>query len=93
MLKTTFNLFSKLLFMLTFLLWYFYTNNLFFSRYLFQTLKHYPKPIIANINSAATGLAAALLSLVDIVYDQVFSLVFFSSSYSEYSSKLLIYLD
>eukprot|EP00794_Sanderia_malayensis_P019752 gene19752-21688_t len=39
-------------------------------RYLFQTLKNYPKPIIAIINSAATGLAASVLSMVDVVYDK-----------------------
>jgi len=39
-------------------------------RYLFQTLKNYPKPVVAVISSAATGLAASLLSLVDVVYDQ-----------------------
>ena len=34
-------------------------------------MKNYPKPVVAVISSAATGLAASLLSLVDVVYDQV----------------------
>ena len=49
-------------------------------RYLFQTLKNYPKPVVAIISSAATGLAASLLSLVDVVYDQVSTSVLFYSS-------------
>ena len=46
-------------------------HNSFLHRYLIQTIRNFNKPIAAVIKKTAVGLPASLLSLFDMVFDEV----------------------